>query len=285
VRGVRSHVTPSAERDRATFSETGVCLPALFVGHGNPMNAIVDNPFRCNWQKLGKSLPRPSAILCVSAHWETDGCYVSAAETPDTIHDFHGFPQALFDVRYPAPGSAKLAHRIADALTDVPVRIDTGYGLDHGAWSVLMPMYPEADIPVVQLSLDRSRPAAWHYDLGRKLAFLRSAGVLVVGSGNIVHALRDVEWKESAQHDWALEFDAKVRDLILAGDHEAIIHYERLGETAQRSVPTREHFLPLLYILGMQQGGDELSFFNDSVTMGSMSMRSLLVGGSESREA
>jgi len=267
------------------FGENGGCMPALFVGHGNPMNAIVDNAFRRTWQALGKSLPRPSAILCISAHWETDGCYVSAAEAPDTIHDFHGFPQALFDVRYPAPGSPQLAHRIADALSEVPVRVDTGYGLDHGAWSVLMPMHPGADVPVVQLSLDRSRPAAWHYELGRKLAFLRSAGVMVVGSGNIVHALRDVVWKESAQHDWALEFDAVIRDLILAGDHEAIIHYERLGEAARRSVPTREHFLPLLYILGMQQAGETPVFFNDSVTMGSMSMRSILIGESESREA
>jgi len=263
-----SHLTP--------FQQTGECMPAMFVGHGNPMNAIVDSAFRRTWQKMGISLPRPEAILCISAHWETDGCYVSGAESPVTIHDFRGFPQELFDVRYPAPGSPELAELIREALPDVLLLIDAQRGLDHGAWSVLLPMFPQADIPIVQLSLDRSKPAQWHYELGRKLGFLRERGVLIVASGNIVHSLRDVVWQEEAQHDWALEFDSAIRDLIVAGDHDAIIHYERLGDAARRSVPSNEHFLPLLYILGMQRPEDSLSFFNDSVSMGSLSMRSVL---------
>jgi len=261
------------------FQQTGACMPTLFVGHGNPMNAIVDSAFRRTWQELGKTLPQPEAILCVSAHWETQGCYVSAAESPGMIHDFRGFPQELFDVRYPAPGSPELAKLIREALPDVPVLIDAQRGLDHGAWSVLLPMFPQADIPVVQLSLDRSKSAQWHYELGRKLGFLRERGVLIVASGNIVHSLRDVLWQEEAQHDWALEFDSTIRDLIAGGDHEAIIHVERLGDAALRSVPSNEHFLPLLYILGMQRDKDRLSFFNDSVTMGSLSMRSVLLSG------
>lgn len=253
-------------------------MPAMFVGHGNPMNAIVDGAYRRTWQAMGNSLPRPQAILCISAHWETDGCYASGAGSPATIHDFSGFPQALFDVRYPVPGSPQLAAMLREALPDVPVLVDGGRGLDHGAWSVLLPMFPEADIPVVQLSLHRGKPAGWHYELGRKLGFLRERGVLIVASGNIVHSLRDVVWHESAQLDWAVAFDATMRDLILAGDHDAIIHYARLGEAARRSVPGSEHFLPLLYILGMQRPEDTLGFFNDSVSMGSLSMRSLLLG-------
>jgi len=254
-------------------------MPAMFVGHGNPMYAIEDNTYSLTWRALGKHMPRPQAVLCISAHWETRGCFVSGAESPETIHDFHGFPQALFDVQYPAPGSPELAMHIADTLADVPVSIDTTRGIDHGAWSVLMPMYPGADVPIVQLSLDRGKPAAWHYELGQKLAFLRREGVLIVGSGNIVHALGEVVWREGAQHGWALEFDTAIGDLIVSGDHEAIVHYERLGDAARRSVPTSEHFLPLLYILGMQQPGEGLSFFNDAVTMGSLSMRSLLLSG------
>lgn len=259
--------------------ERTACMPALFVGHGNPMNAIEDCRFRRTWQQLGMNLPRPQAILCVSAHWETNGCFVSAAETPETIHDFYGFPQALSDVRYPAPGSPGLAQTIAAALADVPVQIDAARGLDHGAWSVLMPMYAGADIPIVQLSLDRTKSAAWHYELGKKLRFLRERGVMIVASGNIVHALSEVVWRESAQHDWAVAFDAEIRDLILAGDHDAIIHYEKLGDAARRSVPTNEHFLPLLYSLGMQHKGESPGFFNEVVTMGSISMRSVLLSG------
>ncbi|OIO68264.1 MAG: 4,5-DOPA dioxygenase extradiol [Zetaproteobacteria bacterium CG12_big_fil_rev_8_21_14_0_65_55_1124] len=252
-------------------------MPAMFVGHGNPMNTIVDSTYRRTWQALGKSLPRPAATLCISAHWETDGCYVSGSQAPDTIHDFYGFPQALFDVSYPAPGSPGLAQRVHDALPDV--LIDAQRGLDHGVWSVLLPMFPDADIPVVQLSLDRSKPAEFHYAMGRRLAFLRRCGILIVASGNIVHSLRDVVWQEAARYDWAIEFDERIRDLIVTGNQDAIIHYEKLGEAARRSVPTNEHFLPLLYILGMQQPEERLSFFNDSVSMGSLSMRSLLLSG------
>lgn len=254
-------------------------MPAMFVGHGNPMTVLTDNAWRRGWEEIAKSLPRPKAILCISAHWETSGCRVGAAAQPSTIHDFYGFPQELFEQQYLASGSPELARKIADELHDVPVQIDAGRGLDHGAWTVLKPMFPEADIPVVPLSLNRARPPAWHYDLGRRLAFLRREGVLVVGSGNIVHALSEVVWREDVQHDWAVSFDAAVAERIEAGDHEALVHYERLGEPARRSVPTNEHYLPLLYILGMQQEGEKAAFFNEGITMGSLSMRSVLLGG------
>jgi 4,5-DOPA dioxygenase extradiol len=243
------------------------------------MNVITDNAWRQGWKKIARRLPRPRAILCVSAHWETRGCHVGAADRPATIHDFYGFPQALFEQRYPAPGSPELADRIADELHDIPVQTDEWRGLDHGVWSVLAPMFPWADIPVVPFSLDRTREPAWHYEMGRRLGFLRREGVLVAGSGNIVHALGEVVWREDVQHDWAVEFDAWVAGRIEACDHEALIHYEKLGEPARRSVPTNEHFLPLLYILGMQQQGEQAAFFNEGVTMGALSMRSVLLGG------
>lgn len=261
------------------LTENDACMPAMFVGHGNPMYVLDDNPWRQGMQAVAQRLPKPSAIVCISAHWETRGCVVGADAQPATIHDFYGFPQALFEQRYPAPGSPELAGRIVDELADIPVQSDAGRGLDHGVWTVLAPMFPGADIPVVPLSLDRNRPPAWHYELGRRLAFLRREGVLVVGSGNIVHALGEVVWREGAAHDWAVSFDTAVAECIEAGDHEALIRYERMGKPARRSVPTNEHYLPLLYILGMQQPGESAEFFNTGVTMGAMSMRSLLLAG------
>jgi len=252
-------------------------MPVVFVGHGSPMNAIEDNEFRREWQALARRLPRPKAILCISAHWETRGVYVSSAEHPETIHDFHGFPKALFDVRYRAPGSPELAHRVADLLDGTRVHLDAHRGLDHGAWSVLAPMYPEADIPVVQLSLSGLQPGAWHYDLAHALAPLRDEGVLVVGSGNIVHNLRLFRYNETAPKDWALRFDEEVAERIADGHHEGLLGYETLGPDALLSIPTPEHYLPLLYALALQREGEAVSFFNTTV-MSTISMRSLVIG-------
>jgi 4,5-DOPA dioxygenase extradiol len=199
-------------------------------------------------------------------------------ELPCTIHDFHGFPKPLFDMEYPAPGKPALARLIRETVADVPIILDSDRGLDHGAWSVLCRMFPQADIPVVQLSLDRTKPPAFHYGLGKSLRELRNRGILVVGSGNIVHNLAGVVWQDTV-HDWAFVFDGQIRRLIASGDHDAIIHYDRLGDAAKASVPTAEHFLPLLYILGLQDEGEEISFFNDKVTLGAISMTSLQLGG------
>jgi len=254
-------------------------MPALFAGHGNPMYAIEENPYRHEWERLGRELPRPDGILCISAHWQTEGVRLTGMAEPETIHDFYGFPQALFDVRYPAPGSPELAALIAFELSDPDIRLDYERGLDHGAWSVLKGMYPDADVPVVQISLARRQPPAWHYGMGKRLAWLRRRGVLVLGSGNIVHNLGQVVWRGEAKHDWAVEFDAAIRDAIEAGDDKAVIDYERFGEIASLSVPTNEHYLPLLYTLAMKSPEEEISFFNDAVEMGALSMRSLLLPG------
>jgi 4,5-DOPA dioxygenase extradiol len=252
-------------------------MPVLFVGHGSPMNAIEDNPFSRAWGELATSLPQPTAVLCISAHWESNGTRVTTAEHPRTIHDFHGFPQPLFEKQYPAPGSPDLARLTQAAIGQGRVELDTAWGLDHGAWSVLCRMFPRADVPVVQLSLDRTAEPARHYELARQLRALRRKGVLIVGSGNLVHSLREVVWQEAA-HDWALEFDAQARQLILAGDHASLIDYQRLGRSAELSIPTNEHYLPLLYALALQEKTDGLRFFAERVTLGSISMRSLRIG-------
>jgi 4,5-DOPA dioxygenase extradiol len=254
-----------------------VLMPALFLGHGSPMNAIEDNGFSRSWQVLGNILPKARAILCISAHWETAGLAVTASYTPNTIHDFYGFPKALFDVEYPAPGHPELAHQIADLLGPETVRLDTDRGFDHGAWSILRPMFPAADIPVLQLSLDRNRDASSHYELAKKLRPLRKQGILIIGSGNIVHNLRAFKFEETQPYDWATLFDQKVRDTILQKDHDALCHYSNLGQMAALSIPTAEHYLPLLYVLALQQDDDELIFFNDTV-ISSISMRSLQIG-------
>lgn len=251
--------------------------PALFLGHGSPMNVIEDNAFRRSWQDLGKRLRRPRAILAISAHWETRGAYVTGSERPDTIHDFSGFPRALFDVRYRAPGSDWLAHRVGELADGVRVHIDAHRGLDHGAWGVLQPMFPEADIPVVQLSLSSLQPGAWHYDLGRALGALREEDVLVVASGNIVHNLRLFKFKDPTPYDWAQRFDEDVAEHIQTGHHDGLLGYETLGSDALLAIPTPEHYLPLLYVLGMQREDDEVSFFNEQV-ISSISMRSVIIG-------
>jgi 4,5-DOPA dioxygenase extradiol len=253
-------------------------MPVVFLGHGSPMNAIEDNVFRRAWQELGRRLPRPQAILCLSAHWETRGVYVGGAAQPETIHDFHGFPRALFEVRYPAPGSPALARRVAQLLEPAArVQVDTARGLDHGAWAVLQPMYPEADVPIVQLSLSVLQPGAWHYDLARHLAPLRDEGVLVLASGNIVHNLRLWKMRETAPLDWALRFDEDVAEHIATGHHDGLLGYETLGSDALLAIPTPEHYLPLLYALALQRDGEPVEFFSAKV-LSSISMRSFVIG-------
>jgi len=251
-------------------------MPVLFVGHGSPMNAIEDNAWSRSWRELGASLPRPRAILCVSAHWETRGTYVTATSTPETIHDFYGFPKALFDVRYPAPGDPALARRIAALGEDVPIRLDPGRGLDHGSWSVLRVMFPDADIPVLQLSLDTRQPGAWHYALAQRLAPLREEGVLVVASGDIVHNLGMFRFHAREPLDWALRFRDEVNRRIAARDHAALADWEALGRDAGLSIPTPEHYVPLLYALALQRDDDRVSLFNDEV-ISALSMTSLVI--------
>jgi len=255
-------------------------MPALFIGHGNPMNAILDTPYSAAWQGMASSIPKPKAILCISAHWETEGSFVTAMEHPKTIHDFYGFPDELYQVQYPVPGSLELTERVRTVVKSTAVRLDDGYswGLDHGAWSVLRRMYPLADIPVVQLSLDRSQHPRFHYELGRELQPLRGEGVLIVGSGNIVHNLRLLQWNATEPYPWAAEFDRLAAELILAGEHDRLVAYPGLGESARLSIPTNEHYLPLLYILALQQPGEAVSFFAEGLPLGSISMRSVRVG-------
>jgi 4,5-DOPA dioxygenase extradiol len=252
-------------------------MPVMFVGHGNPMNAIEDNEFSQAWTLMGASLPTPRAILCISAHWETIGTKVTAMPQPKTIHDFYGFPPELFAMQYPAPGSPELAEQICSLVKTVAIQPDQDWGLDHGTWSVLMRMFPNADIPVLQLSLDRTKSPQHHYDLGRELKSLREQGVLIIGSGNMVHNLGLVVWEDVA-YDWAQEFDGKIRDWIMQDDHTPIIHYQDYGRPAQLAVNSAEHFQPLLYTLGLKEPGEEVMFFTEKVSMGSLSMRSLKIG-------
>lgn len=252
-------------------------MPVLFVGHGNPMNAIERNDFSRRWNEMGRELPRPKAVLCISAHWETRGVHVTAAEKPETIHDFYGFPKALFDVRYPAPGDPDLARRIAGLITAVKVRPDPVRGLDHGAWSVLVAMYPAADIPVVQLSLDTSEQGQFHYSLARELAPLRDEDVLILASGNMVHNLRLFSFHDPQPLPWATDCDAKLRERILTRDHHSLMDYDTLGPSARLAVPTPEHYFPLLYPLALQEAAEPASFFNERV-ISAISMTSVLIG-------
>lgn len=257
---------------------TALPMPVLFLGHGSPMNAIEDNAWSQAWRALGARLPRPRAVLCVSAHWETPGPWLTGSAQPPTIHDFGGFPQALFDVQWPAPGDPALAGRVVDLLgEDFGARIDPRRGLDHGAWGVLRPMYPDADVPVVQLGIDSRRPGPWHVALARRLAPLRDEGVLVLGSGDIVHNLRLFGWRDPSPLPWALRFRDRVNALVRDGDLAALADWPALGEDARLSIPTPEHYLPLLYVLALAREGDALTFFNDDV-VSSLSMTSLIVG-------
>jgi 4,5-DOPA dioxygenase extradiol len=259
------------------FGIAGAKMPVMFAGHGNPMNAIEDNEFSTAWAEMGRLVPKPKAILCVSAHWETAGTQVTAMPDPETIHDFFGFPNKLYERNYNAPGSPALAGIVQELVGTTRVKADRDRGIDHGAWSVLCHMFPAADVPVVQLSLDHTRDAAVHYGIAGELRRLRNSGVLIIGSGNIVHNLRVIDWSGGA-FDWAIEFDEKIKGLILAKDHESIIEYHKLGKSARLSVPTNEHYLPLLYALALQDADDKVSFFTERVTLGSVSMRSIMIG-------
>lgn len=259
-----------------TFTEEQeTIMPAMFVGHGNPMNAIEDNEFSKGWAAEGKLVTVPKAILCVSAHWLTKGTRVAAIDKPETIHDFGGFPQELFDVQYPAPGSPEMAKVTSELITSTTVALDQEWGLDHGCWSVLKKMFPEATIPVYQLSIDYYQPPQYHYDLAKYLKALRKKGVLIIGSGNIVHNLRLFTWTDSA-FDWAVEFDTKIKGFIESGDHQSVINYKDLGQSALLSVPTNDHYLPLLYTLGVMESTEHVRFFNEKTTAGSISMRSFV---------
>ncbi len=251
-------------------------MPVMFVGHGNPMNAILDNSFRRTWQDIGKKLPRPQAILSISAHWITRNITkVTAMEKPETIHDFGGFPEELYRQQYPAPGSPQLARETQRMVSRPEVELDFDWGLDHGTWSVLKPMFPLADIPVYQLSLDYSQPPQFHFDLGKELRALRNRGVLIIGSGNIVHNLAMMRWG-GEPYEWAVEFDKKISGWIEDGDYRAIVEFQRLGRLAAIAHPTHDHFLPLLYVLGLREKTDSLEYFNDQVDLGSVSMRSVV---------
>ncbi len=250
-------------------------MPALFIGHGSPMNAIEDNAFRRGWEIVAREIPKPAAVLCVSAHWETEGVAITAATSPETIHDFYGFPKELFAVQYAAPGSPSLAERAAELVRSAPLALDGARGLDHGAWSVLTAMYPAADVPVVQLSLDTRRPAEFHYALARELSPLREEGVLILGSGNMVHNLGTLDFGRADGYPWAVRFDAELKKRIREGDHEALVRYESLGPEADLAVPTPEHYLPLLYVLSLQADDENVALFNDRTIMGSISMTSI----------
>jgi 4,5-DOPA dioxygenase extradiol len=249
----------------ATHASHARPMPVVFVGHGSPMNAIEDNEFHRAWRALGERLPRPRAILCVSAHWETRGARVTGASAPPTIHDFYGFPKALFDVRYPAPGDPQLAQRVVDLLGPKQAQVDATRGFDHGMWSVLRVMYPDADVPVVQLGIDTSQPGEHHYRFAKVLAPLRDEGVLVLGSGNIVHNLALWDPRNPHPLDWAQRFDGAVKRRVLARDHIELADWPRLGADAQLAVPTPEHYLPLLYVLALQRDDDHVNFFNEAV--------------------
>lgn len=255
-------------------------MPALFLGHGNPMNALARNAWTERWAALGASLPRPKGVLAVSAHWYAPGTAVTAMERPRTIHDFGGFPSALFAVSYPAPGSPPLAARVRELLAPLDVEEDGSWGLDHGTWSVLCHVFPKADVPVVQLRLDETEPPSFHYDLGRRLAPLRDEGILLLGSGNLVHNLHAYAWGRHsvAPFDWALRFEGWAKERILAGDDTPLVDYEMLGSDALLAAPTPEHYLPLLAVLGARRPGDAATFPVEGVDGGSISMLSVRLG-------
>jgi len=255
-------------------------MPALFFGHGNPMNALVRNTYTERWSTIGATLPRPKAILCVSAHWYVPGAAVTINTAPRTIHDFGGFPPELYAVKYPAPGDPDLARRVQKLLAPLPVELDERWGLDHGTWSVLCHVYPNADIPIVQLSIDETKPASFHYEIGERLAPLREEGILIVGSGNLVHNLHTYAWGRHVvdPFDWAVRFEKEARGLLLAGDHRPLIAYDALGKDAMLSVPTPDHYLPLLYVIGTRATKEPLTFPVEGVDGGSISMLTVQLG-------
>jgi len=255
-------------------------MPAIFIGHGNPMNALASNGYTEAWAEIGRSVPRPKAVLCISAHWYVPAVGVTAMEQPRTIHDFGGFPRELFEFQYPAPGSPELAARVGELLDTDVIQDTVRWGLDHGAWSVLCHVFPDADIPVVQLSIDETQASEWHYELAKQLRPLRDEGVLIVGSGNLVHNLHTYAWGSETRQplDWALRFESSAREMIASGKHAPLVNYELMGKDAMLSSPTPDHFLPLLYILAQQQDGDDVTFPVEGFDGGSISMLSVQVG-------
>jgi 4,5-DOPA dioxygenase extradiol len=253
-------------------------MPALFVGHGSPMNGIEDTVFARGWKTLGETLPRPAAILAISAHWLTKGTFVHIAEKPKTIHDFWGFPKELYDITYPCPGAPAYAKALQTLVSKTRMETDLDWGIDHGTWIVLHRMFPLANIPVFQMSIDMSKSGQFHYELGRKLAALREKGVLIMGSGNIVHNLGRIDFNEDAKtFDWVEEFDTEAKMLIEKGDHASLINHEALGHAAALAIPTPDHYWPLLYALGLQEKNEAVSFPIEGITHGSISMRSVLI--------
>ena len=255
-------------------------MPVLFLGHGSPMNAIEENEFVTGFRNIGKEIPKPNAILCISAHWETKGTFVTAMEKPRTIHDFGGFPQALFDVEYPAPGNPDLAKETKHIIKKTEVGLDEKWGLDHGAWSVVKHLYPKADVPVIQMSIDYTQGAQYHYELAKELVLLRKKGVLIIGSGNMVHNLGMVEWKrlnELFAFDWATEANEKMKSFILKGDHQSLINYKSQGKAFDLAIPSPEHYLPLLYTLALKKENEKLTLFNDKAVAGSLTMTSVKI--------
>jgi 4,5-DOPA dioxygenase extradiol len=255
-------------------------MPVLFLGHGSPMNAIEENDFVEGWRNVGKTLPKPAAILCISAHWETRGTFVTGMEKPKTIHDFGGFPDELYEVQYPAPGNPGLAKEIVNLVTMTKVGLDDRWGLDHGCWSVVKHLYPEADIPVLQISMDYNMSSLQHYDFAKELQILRKKGILIIGSGNMVHNLRMVAWNklnDDYGYDWAIEASDKMKKYILTGDHQQLIDYKYQGRSFALAIPTPDHYLPLLYALALQEEGDKVTIFNDKPVGGSLTMTSVII--------
>jgi 4,5-DOPA dioxygenase extradiol len=255
-------------------------LPAIFIGHGNPMNAVLHNDYTEAWRRIGQLTPKPKAILSISAHWFVPETAVTISIQPRTIHDFGGFPKELYQVRYPAPGSPELARRVQKLLAPTEVKLDESWGLDHGTWSVLRHVYPDANVPVVQLSINDTKPASFHFELGKKLASLRDEGILIIGSGNLVHNLHAYAWGRHVPkpYDWAVRFEDAAKKMILSGEYGPLINYETLGADADLAIPTPDHFLPLLYVIGTRQEGEFINFPVEGVDGGSISMLAVQIG-------
>lgn len=257
-------------------------LPVLFIGHGSPMNGIEDNEFSRTWSKFGNEIPKPKAVLVISAHWLTNGTHITVMNNPKTIHDFGGFPQALFDVHYPAKGNPELAKYTSELITSTNIGLDHDWGLDHGTWTVVRHMYPNADIPVLQLSIDYNKPAEYHYNLAKQLASLRKKGVLIIGSGNMIHNLRMVAWDKLSEaeygFDWAIEMNTLFKEKIGNNDFKSLLDYEKLNKAAKLAIPTPDHYFPLIYAMALQDNSDEVRFFNDKLVGGSLNMTSVKWG-------
>ena len=283
ITGALSMTTLSAFRNFTdNLGEQEQLMPVLFIGHGSPMNGIEDTEFSRRWAQMAKEIPTPKAVLVVSAHWFTKGTKITAMDFPETIHDFGGFPKELYEMQYPAPGSPVLAKETAELLHSAHVELDHDWGLDHGAWTVIRHMYPDANIPVLQLSIDYTKGPQYHYDLAKELYALRKKGVLIIGSGNMVHNLRMVAWDKlndtEYAYDWAAQINNTFKSLIIDGDHRPLINYTHLGKEALLAIPTPEHYLPLMYTLGVKGSKDNVSFFNDKAVGGSLTMTSVKLG-------